>query len=574
MYRPLVLYAISILLGSVTSYIFLEKIYIGIIINVILIIIFYKNLEKEDFIIAMIFVFIGFMSHYNYFNFELGEQIQGRIIECNKYKIVATVKNRKIVLEGEGLSSFKIGDIFEVKGNFEFDVDYKNGVLGVFNIDNMNSNSDILSKVYNIKNLCYQEIEKYDEELANFVMAISLGDKSFLDYEKKGVMNTLGIIHIITVSGFHIALIYTFIEKVLNYKVAIVTTFIYITIIGYTPSTVRAFIMIFILVMSKKVYRNYDSLSSLSLAFIILVSMKPYYILNPAFNLSFLSVLGIITMKDKFDKVLDFLPTLIKDSVAITLSASMFTTLYMAYSFKKINLNGIVANFLLMPFYSFLIIASNLLLIVIYIPKFNKVFIYLLKGLLLCTNTFENFIVSNFNSVYTISYIGALTITSMYISYIFYKRNYKNTIFIPIIMTIFTLFNMYSYYPNISYIKTKKGTTININYKMNNIILSNNKVKISKIREDIKVDRIYDEIENEKNIKLNNKYNIMVKNNGKYLDLIVDDNIIITKNRGYNLENNKAYKQVKIVEDDKNVGIGFTYDKYKLVNKNVFQVQI
>ena len=422
MYRPLVLYAISILLGSVTSYIFLEKIYIGIIINVILIIIFYKNLEKEDFIIAMIFVFIGFMSHYNYFNFELGEQIQGRIIECNKYKIVATVKNRKIVLEGEGLSSFKIGDIFEAKGNFEFDVDYKNGVLGVFNIDNMNSNSDILSKVYNIKNLCYQEIEKYDEELANFVMAISLGDKSFLDYEKKGVMNTLGIIHIITVSGFHIALIYTFIEKVLNYKVAIVTTFIYITIIGYTPSTVRAFIMIFILVMSKKVYRNYDSLSSLSLAFIILVSMKPYYILNPAFNLSFLSVLGIITMKDKFDKVLDFLPTLIKDSVSITLSASMFTTLYMAYNFKKVNLNGIVANFLLMPFYSFLIIVSNLLLILIYIPKFNKVFIYLLKGLLLCTNTFENFIVSNFNTVYTISYIGALTITSMYISYIFLKK--------------------------------------------------------------------------------------------------------------------------------------------------------
>ncbi|HCQ89304.1 MAG TPA: competence protein ComEC, partial [Clostridium sp.] len=77
--------------------------------------------------------------------------------------------------------------------------------------------------------------------------------------------------------------------------IALIITFIYVIITGMNASTVRAFIMISILVMSRIIKRNYDTLSRISFAAIILLLIKPYYILDMGFMLSFLSVIGITT---------------------------------------------------------------------------------------------------------------------------------------------------------------------------------------------------------------------------------------------------------------------------------------
>lgn len=58
--------------------------------------------------------------------------------------------------------------------------------------------------------------------------------------------------------------------------------------------------MIIILKLSKKVFRKYDSLSSISLAAIIILLNKPYYILDIGFMLSFLSTLGILLYNKKY----------------------------------------------------------------------------------------------------------------------------------------------------------------------------------------------------------------------------------------------------------------------------------
>lgn len=575
MERPLIFYAICIFIGNFSALLLLQNNYFIFCILLIFLIISYIELEKQYFFFVLAFIFIGFVSYNMYFTAELGQSVQGRIIENNNGKVIAKVERRKISLEGNNLDNLKLGELFNAKGYYIKDLDYKNGILGVYKVRKVEKEQDIVTKIYNIKTNCYNKVAEYDKDLASIVMAISLGDKSYLEYEKKNSMNTLGVVHILTVSGFHIALIYKCMEKLLGYKISIVITFMYITVIGYTASTLRAFIMICIFVLSKKVYRNYDGINSLALAFIIVITMNPYYILSPAFNLSFLSVLGIFVMNKKFDETLYFLPKLLRQSIVVTLSASTFTMLYIDFNFGTLNLNGIVGNCLLIPFYTILIIVSNMFLFAIYIPKVNILFLSFLKGLLLCINTFEGFLIKDFNQIYNVGYIASLTILSMYCSYIFYKSGYKNSKYIPAIMLMITIISQYSFYPNIHYIKTKNGTTININYKMKNVILSNKLVKLSKIKEPIDVYRIYDEIDCEESLKLDEKYKIKAINNYGYLDLIIsykNKNIFITEKENYSKDNIDKYNIVELVEDDKYKPKGTIYGKYKIINDDIVKI--
>ena len=99
------------------------------------------------------------------------------------------------------------------------------------------------------------------------------------------------------------SIVYKALEIIIGYKIALLFSFAYMIFTGGQASTIRAFIMIFILKISSKVYKKYDSLSSISLAAIILLLFRPFYILDIGFMLSFLCVLGIILYNKKIKKV-------------------------------------------------------------------------------------------------------------------------------------------------------------------------------------------------------------------------------------------------------------------------------
>ena len=61
-------------------------------------------------------------------------------------------------------------------------------------------------------------------------------------------------------------------------------------------------LMIVILNLGNVVKRNYNPLAALSLAGIVLLLMKPYYIYNLGFVLSFLATLGIILFNKNLNK--------------------------------------------------------------------------------------------------------------------------------------------------------------------------------------------------------------------------------------------------------------------------------
>lgn len=570
--RPLVYYSFALFLGAFICYLLLNSIYLSFILIGLFLIIIYKTVNKRYFILICSFLITGIVSYFIYFNFDLGQNETLRVIAVNNYETIASVHNKKVLIEGN-LKGANKGDILVCKGTYMKKPIYDKGIVGTYSIQSFKVKKDIISKIEESKRRIFKKLLIYQgEENSSLIMALCLGDKDYLSYSKKNNMNILGISHIISVSGFHIAAIYGALKKIFGYKIALIITFIYVIITGMNASTVRAFIMISILVMSRVIKRNYDTLSSISFAAIILLLIKPYYILNMGFMLSFLSVIGITTTYGYIRDKLKILPSVIKDSISMTLSALVFTLPYLALNTNTIGFNGIISNLILIPFYSILIILGNVSLLLLNIKFIFKLINYVLTSLLFVINAAEGIFVKNMLDVAKITYIQALVVITLYYSYILYKKEYKNSLYVPIIFFLIALISNYSFYPEISYIKEKNHSIINVKYKNKSVLLSSKIIKLSKIKSSISVDDIYDEINDETIINLKNDYKIIAIPNRGNLDLIIyskNNKILFTTNKNKQIQG--SYGKIKFIKEDEYGFNGVIYKRYKIIKDSIFE---
>ena len=160
-----------------------------------------------------------------------------------------------------------------------------------------------------------------------------------MDQDYKSLMKNLGISHIISISGMHLALVYSILRKVFGVKLSLIIAFIYVLFTGAPASAIRAYIMILILNLGIVFKRNYSSLAAISLAGIILLLIKPYEIYDLGFIFSFLATLGIILFNKKLNKMLYKLPNSLRNTVAISISAQIFTFPIILLYFNEISLN-------------------------------------------------------------------------------------------------------------------------------------------------------------------------------------------------------------------------------------------
>lgn len=195
------------------------------------------------------------------------------------------------------------------------------------------------------------------------IKALLLGDKSEMEQDVYENFKISGLAHILSISGLHVSFIAMMIFFVLkklkaNTKVQFFATAIflllYCALCGFISSVVRASIMSLCLMLSNLIGKRSDHFSSISLAGIILLLIKPSYILDIGFQLSFLSVFGILlfaTPITKFFKKIH-LPYFIASSFAVTLSATILTLPVLINQFGYISPISLIANLIIIPLFS------------------------------------------------------------------------------------------------------------------------------------------------------------------------------------------------------------------------------
>ena len=216
-----------------------------------------------------------------------------------------------------------------------------------------------------------------------FSYAMMFGDAEYMLEEDKTAMRSVGVAHVFAVSGLHIGVLagaVLFLLKKLKLKdgycilVVLPLFAFYAFLVGFTPSVLRAAIMVTVGLAASALGERYDDLSALALAAILILLARPLYLFDVSFIMSFLSIFGIQSLARPLEQA--FLRKGFAEWLAAGLSLSIATTVALlpvsAIVFGRISLIGFLLNILVVPLASAAYILNLIsLLLTLVIPSFG-----------------------------------------------------------------------------------------------------------------------------------------------------------------------------------------------------------
>lgn len=146
------------------------------------------------------------------------------------------------------------------------------------------------------------------EEEKAIAIAFTLGDKTMIDRNLKDSYKNAGVMHALTLSGFHVGVIWSMVGLILSFfritrrtrhlhfclSTAIIAAYAIVT--GLNPPVVRAGIMLTVWNLMKNLGRSNDSISALAMAAFVMALFDPSVLFSAGFQLSFAATAGIATL--------------------------------------------------------------------------------------------------------------------------------------------------------------------------------------------------------------------------------------------------------------------------------------
>jgi len=232
------------------------------------------------------------------------------------------------------------------------------------------------------RNLLTGRIQKtFSQDVAGFLNGILLGDDDFLSKQTQEQFRVAGLTHVMAISGSNMTMIAEMVFLLLAFlplkKKIVVTTIILTTftlVVGASAAVVRAYLMAIIALTALHFGLPYLALRGLLFVVIAMFLLSPYIPLyDIGFQLSVMATLGLLIVNPLLSRALQFLPYLwLREIVAITLSASIFTLPISLHYFGTWFPLSLVVNILLVPVISALSLISYLGVALTLVPLFGE----------------------------------------------------------------------------------------------------------------------------------------------------------------------------------------------------------
>jgi competence protein ComEC len=210
-----------------------------------------------------------------------------------------------------------------------------------------------------VKNQCDS---LFSGETAAFMKALLTGDTADLRQQESlyGAMRRAGVLHVVAISGMHIAVLTAFVQTVFGGKrvrlLCVPVLVLFMLMSGCRPSVVRAVVMQSFWLLAPLFRRENDPPTSLMGALLILLAVNPMAIAGVGLQLSFLCMAGNALLIPRltvwaqahlpeegwYARPLQILWT----SVACSLSTSVFTMPVAAWYFGSVPLLSPLSNLL------------------------------------------------------------------------------------------------------------------------------------------------------------------------------------------------------------------------------------
>ena len=180
--------------------------------------------------------------------------------------------------------------------------------------------SSFIGRILSIRDYLSNKIDHsvINQKNKKIAKALLLGEKEFLDKDILNAFSSAGAMHVLAVSGLHVGIIMLILQFLLKpllglkkgrlfYIILILSgVWGYAIITGLSPSVIRAAIMFSFITVGQQLERDTSLYQSILVAAFLILLFDPYSLFKVGFQLSFLAVIGIITLQPKLYKLFYF----------------------------------------------------------------------------------------------------------------------------------------------------------------------------------------------------------------------------------------------------------------------------
>lgn len=459
---------------------------------------FYIYKKNKELFILLIIIISFFLISYTFTTIYISNfnQIKG-IVTSIEYKedynkVTISYFFKKFIIYDSDKLDIKISDKLEVTGRIkdiypnknEFSFNEEEYLKGIRAIIIYPDDIKIIKSIniYTIRKLLYQYLDKYyyDKlDVSNFIKALILGDTHALSESDTEAIRVNNISHLFAISGLHIGLIVSFISKLLNKtklktktQERIINIFLifYIYISNFSPSVIRASLLYIFGVYNKNHNLNLKSIDILSIIFIILVLINPFYLYNLSFKLSFFASLIIILSQSLLQLIKSrYQINMITELILITLILQLISLGVTVNISNSINITSIITNSIFIVYVSYILLPGAF--ISFFIFPFKYVYIYLVKIFLFGNDFISDYLklVIDLPSMEKYEIFIFYLLLVLIFKYLFKTKIYKNK-YIYLFILFFLCYYNKSYlnvFGKVSFLDMYEGDATVINYSFN-----------------------------------------------------------------------------------------------------------
>ncbi|MEG1501148.1 MAG: ComEC/Rec2 family competence protein, partial [Clostridiales bacterium] len=302
----------------------------------------------------------------------------------------------KLQIMGEGKVPVLAGDTVLVRGKLLEDNPYGNSNAfdygqylwrqGITGVISTLYNGEIVVKSHGsrlnpsvlmgkLNNRLDKALDFLPDQQKSYVEGVFLGKKSDLSFYDKKILTETGLLHAFSVSGLHIGYIVLLIgfllgrdqqKKLVFLLLSMGILFFYLFLVGFGTAVLRAFLMSLTVLLAQYFNEKSDMQTSLALVAVLMLLWNPALLFDAAFQLSFVSVLGMSYLMPVFS---GFFPVknYWTESLAITFSASWAIMPLIAYYFYLLSFS----SWLLAPL---VLVLIGLVVMISFVAAFLAIF--------------------------------------------------------------------------------------------------------------------------------------------------------------------------------------------------------
>lgn len=289
----------------------------------------------------------------------------------------------------------------------------------------------------------------HSPEVQQTLNALLLGQRQDMNSVTANNYKNAGVLHILAISGLHFAVLFyilTFVFRPLKklkgkgqllQLIAVLTIlwgFAFIT--GLSASVVRSVVMFSFIGVGQYLNRNTNIYNSLALSMLVLLLVKPGFLFDAGFQLSYLAVISIVWFEPFYKKIklskyraVNYLG----DTLLISLAAQIGVLPLSLYYFNQFPLLFLLANVVVIPLSNIILVLGLGVLILNFVwmdaalltGKVLELLVETMNGFIAWIASFDSFVFKDipFTLSLSVSLYVLLTAIALWI----YKRNYTRT---------------------------------------------------------------------------------------------------------------------------------------------------